>query len=138
MCAQGIWRIFEDRLQIVICTGHCFLSPANFERCVPSDMKIKGTGVSPSLSVALISISTLLSSSISCYLCLPPPVHNVHFSIEAFRWYIAVKATLRGVNEMLGVGWLPHQPSHGFDDVSTPVLDRPLVIVIPSHILEGV
>jgi hypothetical protein len=39
---------------------------------------------------------------------------------------------------MLGVGWLPHQPSHAFDDVSTPLLDRPLVIVIPSHILEGV
>jgi hypothetical protein len=39
---------------------------------------------------------------------------------------------------MLGIGWLPHQPSHAGDDVSTPVFDRPLVIVIPSHILEGV
>jgi hypothetical protein len=62
----------------------------------------------------------------------------VHFSIEAFRWCIAVKATLRGVNDMLGVSWLPHQPSHAFDDVLTPVFDTPLVIVIPSHILDGV
>jgi hypothetical protein len=62
----------------------------------------------------------------------------VHFSIRAFRWGIAVKETLRGVNEMLGVVWLPHQPSHAFEDVSTPLFDRPLVIVIPSHILESV
>jgi len=62
----------------------------------------------------------------------------VHFGLEAFRGRIAAKATLRGKNEMLGVGWLPHQPSHAFDDVSTPVLDRALVIVIPSHILENV
>jgi len=138
VCAEGIWRIFEDRLPIVIYTGHSVLSPAKFERCVPSDMKIKGTSVSRSLSVALTSISMLLSSSISAYLCLPPPVRSVHFSIEAFRWRIAFRGTLRGVNEMLGVGWLPHQPSHAFDDVSTSVFDRPLVIVIPSHILEGV
>jgi len=72
------------------------------------------------------------------YLFLPSSVHCVHFSIEAFRWRIAVKATLRAVNEMLGIGWLPHQPSHAFDDVSTPVFDRPLVIVIPSYILESV
>jgi hypothetical protein len=38
---------------------------------------------------------------------------------------------------MPGVGWLPHQPSDAFDDVSTPVFDRALVIVIPSHILES-
>jgi len=62
----------------------------------------------------------------------------VHFGIEAFRWRIAVKATLRGVNKMLGVCWLPHQLSLAFDDVSTPVFDRVLVIVIPSHILESV
>jgi len=62
----------------------------------------------------------------------------VHFSIEAFRWRIAVEAMLSSVNEMLGVGRLPHQPSHAFDDVSTLVFDRPLVIVIPSHILESV
>jgi len=99
---------------------------------------IKGASVSPTLSIVLTSISTLLSSSISAYLCLPPPVRSVHFSIEAFRWSIAVKATLRGVSEMLSVGWLPRQPSHAFDDVSTPVFDRPVVIVIPSHILESV
>jgi len=84
-----------------------------------------------------MSISTLLSSSISPYLCLPPPVRSVHFGIEWFRGRIAGIATLRGENEMLGVGWLPHQPSHLFDDVSTSVFDRALVIVIPSHILES-
>jgi hypothetical protein len=62
----------------------------------------------------------------------------VNFSIEAFRGRIAVKAPLRGENEMLSVSWLPHQPSHAFNDVSTPVFDRALVIVIPSHILENV
>ena len=61
----------------------------------------------------------------------------MHFGIEAFRWRIALKLTLRGVNMLLGVGWLPHQPSHAFDDVSTPVFHRALVIVIPSHILES-
>jgi hypothetical protein len=39
---------------------------------------------------------------------------------------------------MLGVGWLRHPLSHAADDVSTRVLDRPVVIVIPSHILESV
>ena len=97
-----------------------------------------GTKVSASLGVALTSINALLSSSMSAYLCLPAPVRSVHISIEAFLWLIAVKATLRVVNEMLGVGWLPHQSSHAFDDVSTPVFDRALVIVIPSHILECV
>jgi hypothetical protein len=62
----------------------------------------------------------------------------VLFVIEAFWWGIAVKAKLRGVNKMLGVRRLPHQPSHALDDVSIPVLDRALVIVIPSHILESV
>jgi len=62
----------------------------------------------------------------------------VHFVIEAFQGHIAVKATLRGENEMLGVGWLPHQPSHAFDEFSTPVFDKALVIVIPSHILDSV
>jgi len=51
---------------------------------------------------------------------------------------ISVKATLRGDNEMLRVGGLQHQPSHGFDDVSTPVFDSALVIVIPSQILKSV
>jgi len=44
---------------------------------------------------------------------------------------------LSGVNKKLGVHWLPHQPSHVFDDVSTKVFDRALVIVIPSHILQS-
>jgi hypothetical protein len=52
LCVEGIWRIFEDRLPIVIYTGHSFLSPATLERCVPSDMKIKGTSISLTLSVA--------------------------------------------------------------------------------------
>ena len=39
---------------------------------------------------------------------------------------------------MLAVGWLPHQPSHAFDDVSTPVVDKALLIVIQSHVLERV
>ena len=138
VCIEGIWQIFEDRLQIVIYTGHSFLSPAKFERCVRSEMMIKGTSVSPILSVALTSIITLLSSSITAYLCLPPPVHSVHCSIEVFWWRIAVKETLRGINEMLGVCWLPYQPSHAFDDVLTAVFDRALVIVIPSHRLESV
>jgi len=138
VCVESIWRILEDRLPIVKYTGRSFMSPANFERCVPVDINIKRTGVSPSLSVTLTSISRSLSSSISAYLWLRPPVRSVNFSIEAFWWHIAVKGTLRGVNEMLGVGWLLHRPSHAFDDVSTPVFDKALVIVIPSHILESV
>ena len=39
---------------------------------------------------------------------------------------------------MLEIDWLPHQPSPGFDDVSTPVFDRALVIIIPFHIFESV
>jgi hypothetical protein len=62
----------------------------------------------------------------------------VNFGIEAFQWHIAVRATLRGVNEMLSVGWLPHQPSHAFDDVLTPGFDKELEIVIPCHILKSV
>jgi len=85
-----------------------------------------------------MSISMLSSWSISPYLCLPPPVCSVHFVIEAFRWCITVEAALTGVNKKLSVRYLPHQPSHAFDDVSTPVFDRPLVIVIPSHILLSV
>jgi len=49
-----------------------------------------------------------------------------------------VEATLRGRNEILGVGWLPHAASHAFDDVLTQVFDRALVIAISSHILESV
>jgi len=62
----------------------------------------------------------------------------MHFGTEAFRWRIADKATLRGINMMLGLGWLPLQLYHAFDDVSTPVFDGALVIVIPSHILDSV
>jgi hypothetical protein len=61
----------------------------------------------------------------------------VHFGIEAFRGHIAVITMLRGENEMLGVGWMAHQTSHDFDDILTPVFDRALVIVIPSHILKS-
>jgi hypothetical protein len=51
MCIQGIWRIFEDRLPIVIYTGHSFLSSGKFERGDALDMKNKGTWVSPTLRV---------------------------------------------------------------------------------------
>jgi hypothetical protein len=39
---------------------------------------------------------------------------------------------------MLSIPWLPHQPSHAFDDVWIQIFDRPLVIVIPSYILKSV
>jgi hypothetical protein len=48
---EGIWWIFENRLPIVRHIAHSFLSPAQFERCVPSDIEIKETCVSPTLSV---------------------------------------------------------------------------------------
>jgi len=83
-------------------------------------------------------ISMLLSWSFSPDLCLPPPVHSVHISMELFLWLITVNATLRGINEMLSVGWVLHQLSHTFDDILTPVFDRALLIVNPSHILESV
>jgi hypothetical protein len=51
LCIEGVWRIFDDILQIFIYTRHSFLSAAQFERCVLSDMKIKGICVSPALSV---------------------------------------------------------------------------------------
>ena len=137
-CVKGILRILEDRLEIVINSGRSLLSPAKFKRCDPSDMKIKRTSVSPTLSFDLMLCSMLLSLSISPYLCLPPPIRGVHFSIETFCQCIAVYATLGCVNQMFGICWLPHQPSHAFDHVSTPVLDRGLVIVVPSHILESV
>jgi len=38
---------------------------------------------------------------------------------------------LRGINVMLGVHWLPHQPSQAFDDVSAAVFDMGLVSGIP-------
>ena len=57
LCVDGIWQSFEDRLPIVIYTGPSFLSPEKFERCIPSDMTIKGTSVSPTLSVDLTLVS---------------------------------------------------------------------------------
>jgi hypothetical protein len=58
--------------------------------------------------------------------------------MEVFLWLITVNVTLRGVNEILGVGWVRHQLSHAFDDVSTPVFDMALVIVNPAHVLNSV
>jgi hypothetical protein len=57
----------------------------------------------------------------------------VNFGKEVIRWRKAVKAMLRGVMMMLSVGWLPQQPSHAFDDVTTPVFNWVLVIVIPAQ-----
>jgi hypothetical protein len=71
-------------LPIAIYSGHCLLLPATFERCVPSDMKIKGTCVSSTLSIVQMLICTLLSWSTSPYRCLPQQVCCVHFGIEAF------------------------------------------------------
>jgi hypothetical protein len=48
---EGVWWIFDDRLPIFIYAGHSFLSPAKFERCIPSDIQIEGTSVSPTLSI---------------------------------------------------------------------------------------
>jgi len=36
---------------------------------------------------------------------------------------MGVRGMLRCGIEMLSVGWLPQQPSHAFDDVSTPGFD---------------
>jgi hypothetical protein len=85
-----------------------------------------------------MSIIMVVSWSINSYLRLPPPVHTVHFGRKAHWWCIAVKSTLERVNELLGVGWLLHHLCHSVDDVSTPVFDRVLVTVIPSHILQSV
>jgi len=62
----------------------------------------------------------------------------VQCGIEGFQWRVGVKAILRGVTAMLGIGWLPHPRSHTFDDVSTAVFDRESVIVISSQILRSV
>jgi hypothetical protein len=58
--------------------------------------------------------------------------------MEGFRWHITVKETMMGIDEMLGVHWLQHQPFQAVDDVSSPVFDRASVFVIPSHILKTV
>jgi hypothetical protein len=138
LCVEGIWRSFEDRLPIVIYTAQSVLSPAKFERCVLSDMNIKGTSVSPTLTIDETLVNTSSCSGISPYLCLPPGVHSGQFGIEVYRWRIAVNATLGGIYMMCGVHRLPHQSSHAFDDVLTPVFDRALVMVIPFHIFDSV
>jgi len=58
--------------------------------------------------------------------------------IEGLVGPIPDKAMMRVQIEMLSIGSLPHQPSPAFDDVSTPLFDRALGIVISSHILESV
>jgi len=88
--------------------------------------------------VDFTSVNMSSSSGISPYLCFPPQARSVHFEVEVFRWRITVKATLRGVNVMLGEGWLQYQRSPPLDDVSTRVLGRAVLIVIPFHILESV
>jgi hypothetical protein len=55
-------------LPIVLHSGAYFLLPAKSERYVLSEMKIKGTTISPTLSIDLMSIITVLSLSISPYL----------------------------------------------------------------------
>jgi hypothetical protein len=45
---------------------------------------------------------------------------------------------LIGVNKMLRIGWLLHQPFEAIDDDLAPVFDRPLVIVILSHVFKSV
>jgi hypothetical protein len=74
------------------------------------------------------------------YLCLPVSLttcpqcaFQYGGGLVAHRCY----SNAEGLNEMLRVGWLVHQPSHAFDDVSTPVFDKPLVIVIPSHLFKS-
>jgi hypothetical protein len=50
LSVEGIWRIFNTRLLFVIYRDHSILSPAKFERCVLSDIKIKGTSESPTVN----------------------------------------------------------------------------------------
>jgi hypothetical protein len=100
---EGVWLILEDRMPIVIYTGNSFLLRAKIERCFPSNIIMKGSSASPTLSIDKTSISKLLSLSISNSLCLPPAVCSVHFGIEAFRVYMAVKSILKSENVMLGI-----------------------------------
>jgi hypothetical protein len=69
-------------------------------------MKIKGNIVSITLGINKISISTSSGWSNSPLHSLPPPDCSVHLGIKAFRWRIAINVTLRGGNEILGVGWV--------------------------------
>jgi hypothetical protein len=79
------------------------MSPAKFEICVPSDIQIKRSSASPTLCVDITLVSMRSFSGTSSYLSLPTRVGSVHFGKETFWWHIAVKATLRGINKMLGV-----------------------------------
>jgi hypothetical protein len=74
----------------------------------------------------------------SLYLFLELSVCRVYFGIEAYQWRFTVKSTPRGVNEILAIGCLLHQSSHGFENVCAPVFDGALLIVIASHILDSV
>jgi hypothetical protein len=94
----GIWLIFEVYSPIFIDTVYSFLLPAKFQRCFPSDMMIKKTGVYPTLSIHVTSITMLLTLSFFPFLFLPLRVHGVHFGIEVFRWPMAVEAMQRGFN----------------------------------------
>jgi len=79
-----------DRFPIVIYTGHVFLSPEKFVRCVASDKKIFGMTVSPS-SRELYTIvrnpytppRVVLITRIGSNLPFPPPVCGVHLAINA-------------------------------------------------------
>jgi hypothetical protein len=114
------------------------MSQEKFERCIHLNMKINGTSEFPILSIHLMSVSTSSLLDIYPYLCLPRPIHSLHFGIRVFRWCIAVNAMLRGINKILRAGWRLHQPSHAADDVSTLVVEWVLLIDIPFHILESV
>jgi len=100
LCVEGLRRIFEDKMLIVIYPGHCFLLQAKFKRWVLSDLKIKRNSVSTTVSIDLMLVSTSSSSGISPYLCLPPLVRSVHFGVDTSWWWIIVQAMLRGIYKM--------------------------------------
>jgi len=113
-CVGCIWRSFEHTFPIVIYTRTMLLLPAKFKRCVSSDTHVKGSCVSPTLSVDQMWISTVLSWNISPYLCLPPRVWNVHFGVEAFQCYITdevtnslIRLTMPGLQYLIGRRYLP-------------------------------
>jgi hypothetical protein len=136
-CVDGIWRIMESRMWIVIYTGHTLLL-GRFRTCVLLDMQTEGGRGFPTPRVYSTLISMRLSFIILPYLLLPHPVCNAHIGMQAFWWQMAVKWTLRGVKTIFCIRWLMPEQSHAFDDIWTPVFDRVLVIVIPSYILDFV
>jgi hypothetical protein len=123
-CRRRLWRSASTLTEPFSTNGIFFCSWS------------KETSISSTLSVDLALITTLLSSRIAPYVSLPPPGCSVHSCIEVFPWQIAFQAMLRGVNETLSVGWLPHQQWHTLDDVSTQVCDRTWVNVIPFPTLD--